>query len=163
MAFKEAALRRKYFFAAGEQLADLDGGTVGQTDKDMLILRFQILHIADNDPTKSHIGLCQEDFFRLFTGFQETVQYVKKPIFENRLDQIVECVHIVGFHSKFPGRSKKDQRNCLILCPKFSGGIDTIQKRHDHIQKDQIHALLLVGHDQIIPIGEAAERKRYFP
>ena len=69
VAFKEAALRRKYFFAAGEQLADLDGGTVGQTDMDMLILRFQLLHIADNDPAKSHIGLCHKNLLRLFTGF----------------------------------------------------------------------------------------------
>ena len=47
VAFKEAALRRKYFFAAGEQLADLDGGTVGQIDMGMLILRFEIIHVPD--------------------------------------------------------------------------------------------------------------------
>lgn len=47
VAFKETSLRREYLFAAGEQLADLDGGTVGQIDMDMLILRFEIIHVPD--------------------------------------------------------------------------------------------------------------------
>ena len=91
-----------------------------------------------------------------------------KRIFElfinNGFQNVALCFYLVGLQCKFRGRSQENDLNSFIRLTKFSCGIHAIQKRHDNVQKDDIHAFLGIGSKQVISIivRRDADRKLSF-